>query len=152
MEHYGTSHQEKWIEINPQLYIPASELSFAFSRSGGPGGQNVNRRESQVELLFDIRHSPSLDEGQRKRLLDRLSCRIDSEGVLHVVARVHRTQLRNRGEAVRRFAQLMRQGLRQSPKRIATGPTAASRARRLTRKRRRAEKKQLRRPVSPEKD
>jgi ribosome-associated protein len=152
MEHNGLSHQENWIEINTHLDIPASELSFAFSRSSGPGGQNVNRRESQVELLFNILLSPSLSDAQRRRLMDRLSNRIDSEGVLHVVARVHRTQLRNRGEAVRRFAQLVRQALRQSPKRIATRSTAASRARRLTRKRRRAKEKQLRRPVSPEQD
>ena len=146
------SQQEAWIEIHSQLYIPASELSLSFSRSGGPGGQNVNRRESQVELTFNILLSPSLSEVQRRRLLDRLSNRIDSEGALHVVARVHRTQLRNRAEVVRRFAQLMRQALRQPQKRIATGPTSASRARRLTQKRRQAEKKHLRRAVSSEQD
>ena len=75
------------IQINNELGIPLHELTFRFSRSGGPGGQHVNRSETRVELLFDVAHSPSLDESQRAIILNRLSHQLDKHGVLSLVSR-----------------------------------------------------------------
>lgn len=142
-----TDRESNYIEITSSLAIPISEILLQFSRSGGPGGQNVNRRETQVELLFDIRNSPSLTEEQRARLLQRLATRVDGEGVLHIVARSQRSQLRNRRDALRRFAQLLQKGLRPSRRRIGTKPSQRSREKRLAQKRRRSEKKKHRQSV-----
>jgi len=138
------------IPITPKLAIPASELSFQFSRSGGPGGQNVNRRETRVELLFDVANSPSLSDGQRSRLLRRLATHIDSDGVLHVVAQTERSQHRNREQALQRFAYLLRGALRKRKRRIPTHVPKLARERRLADKRRRSESKQRRKPVRPD--
>lgn len=146
----NTDRDSSYIEITSRLAIPLSELQFQFSRSSGPGGQNVNRRETQVELLFDIRNSPSLTEEQRERLLRRLATRVDTEGILHIVARSQRSQLRNRQDALKRFVRLLRKGLRPLRRRIATKPSQQSREERLARKRRRSEKKKLRRSVAPD--
>src|SRR5512135_2338893 len=86
--------------VSGNLSIPAAELSFRYSRSGGPGGQHVNRTETRVELLFDVAHSPSLSEGQRGRLLERLAGRLDRDGILHIVSSATRSQLENRADAV----------------------------------------------------
>ena len=126
------------IQINRRLAIPLAELKFQFSRSGGPGGQNVNRRETRVELLFDLRQSPSLNDGQRARLLERLARYVDTDGVLRIVATTERSQLRNRQEALQRFVQLLQEGLRVSRRRLPTRPTAQAMARRLERKRQRS--------------
>ncbi len=124
--------------------VPLEELTFRFSRSGGPGGQHVNRSATQVELLFDVAHSPSLTEEQRALVMQRLRGYIDADGVLHLVSSSTRSQLRNREEVVRRFAQMMERALRVPRPRRPTRPTAAARARRLEQKRRRAEIKRLR--------
>jgi ribosome-associated protein len=142
-----SDRESNYIEITSNVAIPISEVQLQFSRSGGPGGQNVNRRETQVELLFDIRNSPSLTEEQRTRLLQRLASRVDGEGILHIVARSQRSQLRNRRDALERFVQLLRKGLQRSGRRIATKPSQRSREKRLTQKRRRSEKKTRRRSV-----
>ena len=140
----GTGTQ---IQINRRLAIPLAELRFQFSRSGGPGGQNVNRRETRVELLFDLRQSPSLSDGQRARLLERLARYVDTDGVLRIVVTTERSQLRNRQEALQRFVQLLQEGLRVSRRRLPTRPTAQAMARRLERKRQRsAIKSERRRP------
>ena len=139
-----------WIEITGALVIPMSEIKFLFSRSGGPGGQNVNRRETQVELLFDLQNSPSLNEGQRTRLLSRLSAKIDLDGILHIVAHSQRSQYQNRQQALKRFAQLLRRGLCQSTRRITTKPSGASVRRRLAAKKRRSRRKKLRGRVTQE--
>jgi len=136
------------IEVTGTLVIPMSEIKFLFSRSGGPGGQHVNRRETQVELLFDIQDSPSLNVGQRTRLLSRLSAQIDHDGILHIVAHSQRSQYRNRQQALKRFARLLRRGLCQPKRRIATNPSGASVRRRLSAKKRRSERKKLRGRVS----
>lgn len=138
------------IHITRRLFIPASELEFRFSRSGGPGGQNVNRRETRVELLFDVHASPSLSEKQRNRLLKRLASHIDRDGVLHIVARAHRSQLRNRQEAIERFVDLLQRGLRAPRRRLPTRVPQRAIKRRLSSKRRRGEIKQLRKRVQPD--
>ncbi len=144
--------ESNYIKITSNVAIPVSEVQLQFSRSGGPGGQNVNRRETQVELLFDIRNSPSLTEEQRARLLQRLATRVDGEGILHIVARSQRSQLRNRQDALRRFAQLLRKGLCPSRRRIATKPSQRSREKRLAQKQRHSEKKKRRRSVPTDRE
>ena len=135
------------LQINDELAIPWDELRYRFSRSSGPGGQNVNRTATRVELLFDVQHSPSLDATQRARLLGRLRHLIDGEGVLHLFAQSTSSQLRNRHEVTTRFATLVKQGLRVQRSRVATHPTATARQRRLGHKRARSVTKQLRRRV-----
>jgi len=125
--------------------IPTHEIRFRFSKSGGPGGQNVNKRETQVELLFDVAASPSLGPRQRERVLRRLAARLDERGVLHIVASDERTQGRNREIALERFRDVMRQALAPDPpKRRPSKPSKAAKERRLDSKRRRAKTKRQR--------
>lgn len=140
----------EYIHITRALAIPASELEFRFSRSGGPGGQRVNRRETRVELLFDVQGSPSLSEKQRDRLLKRLASQIDQNGILHIVAHTHRSQLRNRQEAIERFVRLLQQGLRARRRRLLSKIPPQAIEQRLARKRRRSEIKKLRKRIPPD--
>jgi len=140
----------EYIRITRALSIPASELEFRFSRSGGPGGQRVNRRETRVELLFDVQGSPSLNEKQRDRLLKRLASQIDRNGILHIVAHTHRSQLRNRQEAIERFVRLLQRGLRARRRRLPTKVPPQVMEQRLDRKRRRSEIKELRKRIPPD--
>jgi ribosome-associated protein len=140
------------VRITDNVSIPMAELRFRFARSSGPGGQHVNRSATQVELLFDVANSPSLDETQRRRVLRKLKPRIDKEGVLHLVSQETRSQLRNREEVVERFQELMREALHVPKRRRPTRPTRASEERRIEEKRRRSETKRHRRPVQPDAD
>jgi len=133
------------LDITASLAIPESEIVFRFSRSGGKGGQNVNKVETRVELLFDVRNSPSLSEEERQRLLARLGSRLDSDGILHIVSQQSRSQWQNRLLAIASFAEVMRKALRREKRRIATKSTRSARERRLSEKKRRGERKRLRR-------
>jgi ribosome-associated protein len=135
------------IVVSDQLAIPAAELRFRFSRSSGPGGQNVQRSATRVELLFDVAHSPSLTDEQRNRILQRLAGYIDGVGELRVVSSATRSQLENRADAVARFRLLLAMALRRRKHRVPTRPSAAARERRLTAKKGRAEVKSTRRKV-----
>lgn len=135
------------LPINDQVNIPLAELNFRFSRSSGPGGQHVQKSSTRVELLFDVAHSPSLSDEQRARVLKRLAGYLDSEGVLHLVARSERSQWRNRQEVLARFQALMQQALKRRKRRQPTHPTAASQERRLRTKKRRGEIKRKRERV-----
>jgi len=135
------------LSITPELTIPLSELRFRFSRSGGPGGQHVNRTETRVELLFDLLQSPSLTDEQRQYLLMRLGSQIDSEGVLHIVSSLTRSQYDNRADAITRFQALLRRALHRPRHRIATRPGRAAAERRLQAKRQHSQHKQTRRRV-----
>lgn len=137
------------IEITPELVLPDTEVSFATSRSSGPGGQNVNKVESRVTLLFDLEGSPSLTEEQRALLRSRLAGRVNKAGVLRVVAQKHRTQAANREEALERFARLLAEALEREPPRKPTRVPRRARRRRLEAKRRRGEVKRQRRPPEP---
>jgi ribosome-associated protein len=134
--------------IEPDVIIARDELQFRFSRSAGPGGQNVNRTATRVELLFDVAHSPSLKDEQRELILQRLRNQIDKAGVLHVVAQSERSQWQNREQAVARLAAMLAVALRRTRHRVATRPTHASRERRLQQKRRQAQTKAHRQRVS----
>jgi ribosome-associated protein len=147
-----TTDNPQSIPITSKLTIPTAELTFQFSRSGGPGGQNVNRRETRVELLFNVANSPSLSEKQRSRLLKRLDKQIDRHGVLHVVSQTHRSQRRNREEALERFADLLRSALRKRKRRIGTKVPKKAKERRLAEKRRRSEAKKRRKRVRSDPD
>ena len=135
------------LAITPSLSIPREELRFRFTRSGGPGGQHVNRTSSQVELTFDVLHSPALSGEQRTLLIKGLRRRIDSEGVLHLVSHATRSQLENRADVTERFVKLLASSLKPVKPRKATRPTRAAREKRLESKKARGTTK-LRRKVT----
>ena len=136
--------------INAELQLPLAELQYRFARSGGPGGQHVNKTETQVELLFDVLHSPSLTDAQRQRLLTKLKNAIDQAGVLHLTSQSERSQLRNREAVTERFRSVVAAALHEPKKRRPTRPTAASKTRRIESKKRRGQTKQLRRDTPHE--
>lgn len=139
------------IEIGEGLSIPDEEVSFTTSRSGGPGGQNVNKLETRVTVRFDVAGSPTLSEDQRQRLRERLATRITREGVLHVTSQKHRTQVENREAAVERLAELMAEALREETPRKPTRIPKAVKRRRLDQKKRRGQRKRERSaPISLE--
>ncbi|MCD9029059.1 aminoacyl-tRNA hydrolase [Luteimonas sp. BDR2-5] len=118
--------------------IPEQELVERFVRASGPGGQNVNKVSTAVELRFDIANSPSLDEAVRARLLAKRDRRLTDDGVLVINAQRFRTQERNREDARERLAAFIASGLHAPRKRIATRPTRGSKERRLGEKRERS--------------
>ena len=145
------SHED--VKVTRSLEIPEAELRFRFSRSSGAGGQNVNKRDTKVELLFDVAGSPSLGPRQRERIMRKLASRIDSDGVLHLVVSEERTQGRNREIATERFCGLLADALKPDPpKRRATRPSKASVDRRIAQKRRRGASKRKRERVRPDDD
>lgn len=129
------------VRITRSVAIPATELDFRFSRAGGPGGQHANRRETKVELVFDVADSPSLGPRQRARVFERLGSRIDDDGCLHVVASDERSQTRNRELAIGRFRDLLAEALRPPKPRKPTRRTKGADERRLEGKKRRGRKK-----------
>jgi len=133
--------EEDILPITSRLAIPFSELEFRFSRSSGPGGQHVNRTATRVEVLFDVSKSPSLDEDERARIMEKLAGRLEGDGVLRVVAQSERSQLRNRRDAVQRLQTLLRQALHIPKPRRRSGVPAWAKERRLLAKRRRSETK-----------
>lgn len=134
-------------DIARNTVIDESNLTFQASRSSGPGGQNVNKVNTKVEVLFDVTNCPALSAWQKQRLHQRLANRIDKLGVLHVVAQDHRTQAANRQAATERLVELLRAALKTLPPRKKTRPTAGSRERRLTAKKHRSQQKTSRRQI-----
>jgi len=132
------------IEINHNLSIPEHELSFTTARSGGPGGQNVNKVSSRVTLWFNVAESPSLSAFQKRRIMSRLATRINQAGELRVVSQQHRSQNANRDAAVDRFAALLRDALVQEKPRQKTTIPAAAKRRRVDEKKQRGQVKQQR--------
>ena len=129
------------LEIDANTVIDDSELMFKTSRSGGPGGQNVNKLNTRVVALFDVANSPSLSAAQRELILSKLRTRVDRRGILHVTSQKHRSQEANRRAAVERLQQLLRDALAPEPIRRPTQASLAVRQRRLEQKRRRSLRK-----------
>jgi ribosome-associated protein len=135
------------LEITPQLAIDENELDFDFVRSSGPGGQNVNKVATAVQLRFDLVHSPSLPESVRQRAMQLASNRLTNDGVLIITASSERSQLRNREQAVEQLVDLLRRAAKPPKIRRKTKPSAAAKRKRLEKKRRRSETKRNRRRV-----
>jgi ribosome-associated protein len=132
------------IEIAENVVISEDELAFKTSRSSGPGGQNVNKLNTRVTLLFDMANSTSLSSEQKQRIRSALSGRMDRQGILRVVSQKHRSQEANRRSAVERLRQLLQDALKPVPIRKKTRPSAASRRRRLEEKKQRSQLKRQR--------
>ncbi len=132
------------MQIDENTAISDDELLFKASRSSGPGGQNVNKVNTRVMLLFDVAGSPSLSAWQKQRIVSRLATRVDKRGVLRVVSQKERTQEGNRRAAAHRLAQLLAEALKRGPVRKKTTIPAGARERRLEDKKRRSRLKQQR--------
>jgi ribosome-associated protein len=130
------------LEVTPALIIEDSELEERFVRASGPGGQNVNKVSTAVQLRFDVDRSRVLTDEVRARLRALAGSRMTDEGVLVIDARTHRTQGQNREEARERLADLVRRALVRPKRRKKTRPGAAAKQRRLDTKKRRAQTKQ----------
>jgi ribosome-associated protein len=138
------------IHITDRISIDETELAESFIRASGPGGQNVNKLSSAVQLRFDVRQSPSLPHDVRARLERLAGKRLTREGVLVITAQRHRTQERNRADARERLIELIREAATPPVPRRPTRPTRASRERRIESKKRRATIKGLRRTRPPQ--
>lgn len=125
----------------------SAEFQFLTSRSSGPGGQNVNKVNSKVELRFDIQNSSLLSDEQKEILLVKLSAKISSEGILSIISQRHRSQLSNKEDAISKFNILISKALKPVKRRKSTRPTKGSVEKRLTGKRIKAEIKQNRSKV-----
>ncbi|HEY6843667.1 MAG TPA: alternative ribosome rescue aminoacyl-tRNA hydrolase ArfB [Thermoanaerobaculia bacterium] len=134
------------LDLGNGAIVPADALRTATSRSGGPGGQNVNKVETRVTVAVDVATLPLSDE-QKERVRTRLATRINRDGELHVTSQSERTQLANRDRALARLEDLLREALTEPKPRRRTKPTKASREKRLEGKKRRSDTKRLRRRV-----
>jgi ribosome-associated protein len=132
------------IEITPSIQIDEQEIELVFIRSPGPGGQNVNKVSSTVQLRFNVRETPSLPVEVKQRLIKLAGKRLTSEGILIIEARQYRSQERNRQAAQQRLIRLIQQAVEPPKPRHKTKPTHASTLRRLESKRKRGEIKRMR--------
>ncbi|MBN1773278.1 MAG: aminoacyl-tRNA hydrolase [Deltaproteobacteria bacterium] len=136
---------EESLYVREGVVIPGHELGITASRSGGPGGQNVNKVASRVTLRWNVRTTAALDDEQRRRVLERLASRLTTGGELVLHADEHRSQHLNRDSARARLAALVREALEVAPPRIPTRPSRAAKRRRLATKKLRSKVKQARR-------
>ena len=133
------------MEVQPGLTIPDDELTFTATRSGGPGGQHVNKTSSKILLRFDLAGSNALSVGQKERLKRQLPPRfLTAAGEVLISSDEHRDQKSNREAAVARLRSILRQGLKRPKRRVATKPTRGSKERRLQGKKETGQRKQQR--------
>jgi ribosome-associated protein len=138
------------LEVNDRIAIPLKELNFTFSRSSGPGGQNVNKVNSKVMLHWPVRRSPSLPDEVRERFLAKYANRITGEGEVVLISQRYRDQGRNVADCMEKLAAMIREASIVPRKRKKTRPTRGSKERRLKEKRAASTKKQLRRTPAKE--
>ena len=138
------------IRINSEITIDENEIHMDFIRASGPGGQNVNKVSSAVQLRFDVHGSPSLPEDVRSKLIHLAGSRINENGVLIIHAKRFRTQYRNRRDALERLITLIQQASIKPKSRRKTKPSEASKERQLEEKRFKGRIKRLRKPVQPD--
>ena len=132
------------LKIKDGIVIGEEELSFTFSRSSKPGGQNVNKISSRVTLLFDVVNSPTLSAEHKKKIITRLKTRINKYGVMRVVAQIHRSQAANREVVIDRFIELLQESLKPVKSRKKTRVSFAAKNRRLKGKKNRGKPKKKR--------
>jgi ribosome-associated protein len=132
------------IRITDTISLDEAELEEAFVRASGPGGQNVNKLSTAVQLRFDVRRSSSLPNDVAIRLMQAAGSRLTQDGILVIIAQRHRTQERNRADARERLVEMIRDAATPPKRRRATKPTKASKQRRLESKKRRSDVKNLR--------
>jgi ribosome-associated protein len=138
------------IEISDSVSIDESELQLDYVQSSGPGGQNVNKVATAVQLRFDIPHSSSLPEEAKARLAKLAGKRVTQEGVLVIEAKRYRSQEQNRADALERFVSLVQRALEKSKARRRTKPSPAAIEKRLEKKKQRGERKRSRQKYAPE--
>lgn len=139
-------YTESMIEITPSFSFDETELQYSYVRASGPGGQNVNKVATSVQLRFDVRNSPSLPAEIKARLTRLGGSRMTDDGVLIIEARRYRTQEQNRTDALQRLTSLLHKASQVMPPRHATRPTHASQIKRVESKRKRSQIKQGRKP------
>lgn len=126
------------IKITDDIVISEKRIAFKFSRSGGPGGQNVNKVNTRVTVLFDVANCESFSDNQKKRILKRLATRANKNGVIRVVSQKYRTQKANRAAGLERLVELLRKALKKRPVRKATTVPERAKQKRLQEKKRRS--------------
>ncbi|HEX5315951.1 MAG TPA: alternative ribosome rescue aminoacyl-tRNA hydrolase ArfB [Candidatus Kapabacteria bacterium] len=127
-----------------RILIPFEEIRISYTRSGGPGGQHVNKTSTQAELTFDLAHSPSISNADRAWLLERLASKLDSSGILHISSQEFRSQLRNKNAAIEKLQNLLESAIRRPKPRKKIKLSKAAKETRLRSKKIAGEKKKLR--------